>query len=219
MPGWIAGAIALSSVYGAHEGGKAAEKAADIQAQAAEAGAAESARQFDITQEQLAPYREAGYGALEQQQIMAGLRGPEAQAQFYQQYAESPAQQFLRQRQERALIRNQAAIGGLGGGNIRRALQREAAGYAMQDIDQQFNRLASISGTGQTTATNLASLRAQQAQQQGQFGMQAAGAQASGILSQQQIQNQMMGNLLQAGAMYYGSRPYSAPTYGTAGTR
>lgn len=205
MP-WIAGAIAVTGLYSASQGASAAGEAAQLQADAARAAAAESGRQFDVTQQQLAPFREAGVGALSQQQAMLGLSGQEAQQQAYAQLQESPAQQFLRARQERALLRNQAAIGGLGGGNIRTALQEQATGFAQQDIQNQFNRLASLTGGGQTAATNVANLGQQTAGQIGAYGMQAAEAQASGILGAAQAQSQLVGNLAQAAGMYYGRR-------------
>lgn len=217
MP-WIAGAIAVTGLYSAHEAGNAAEEAGQLQADAARAAAAESARQFDITQEQLAPFREAGVGALQQQQALLGLSGPEAEQAALQRLEESPAQQFIRNRAQRSLLRNQAAIGGLGGGNVRAALQQQGAGFAQQDIQNQFNRLASLTGGGQTAATNIGQFGQQTAQNIGQFGMQGAQAQASGILGAQQAQAQGLSNLITAGATYYGrNRPYTARPVGVPG--
>jgi len=218
MP-WIAGAIAVTGLYSAHTAGEAAEEAGELQSEAAQAAAAESGRQFDITQEQAAPFREAGLGALKEQQAMLGLLGPEAQREVMASLEESPAQQFIRNRAQRALLRNQAAIGGLGGGNIRTALQQQATGFAQQDIQNQFNRLGTLTGGGQAATTNVAQLGQQAAGQIGQYGMQAAQAQASGILGAQQANQAMLGNLVTAGATYYGSRnPYrSTGPIGVAG--
>jgi len=181
----MSGVIAATVVTGALSAraqSKAAKGAAAAQAGSAAAATAEQRRQFDISQEQAEPFRQAGLGALEQQQALLGLSGQEAQDLAMQQFRESPGQQFIRQRQERALLRNQAAIGGLGGGNVRTALQQQAAGFAQQDFQNQLSRLGGIAGQGQVATTNIAQLGGQTATNIGNL-LQAGGqAQASGIL-------------------------------------
>lgn len=176
-----------------------AEAAAEAQVAGTQAGIEEQRRQFDITQEQLAPFREAGLGALEQQQALLGLRGEEAGAQALARFQESPGQRFLRERQERALLRNQAAIGGLGGGNIRTALQEQAAGIAGTQLGQFQNQLAGLSGTGQTAATQIGQLGAQTAGNIANLQGAAGQARASGILGAQQANAGLGGQLLGAG--------------------
>jgi len=190
----VAGGLVLNALSG-RSAGRASRRAGDIQAQAAQAGVEETRRQFDITQEQMAPFREAGLGALAQQQAMLGLSGQEAQQQAYAGLQESPAQQFLRGRAEKALLRNQAAIGGLGGGNIRTALQQQGVGFAQQDIQNQFNRLSALTGAGQTATTNVAQLGGKAAQNIAAGLGQAGAAQASGILGAQQAQGQFLGQV------------------------
>ena len=56
----------------------AASSAAATQAGSAQAGIDEQRRQFDAVQKLLAPYTQAGPGALEAQQSFLGLKGPEA---------------------------------------------------------------------------------------------------------------------------------------------
>lgn len=195
----------VDDITGAEAGAKAASKAAGIQSSAAQAGIEEQRRQFDITQEQLAPFREAGVSALQQQQALLGLSGQEAQQQAFAGLQESPGQQFLRERQQRALLRNQSAIGGLGGANVRTALQEQAAGFAQQDLQNQFGRLGQLSGQGHAAGTNI-----------GQFGQQTAGnianlqqaggaARASGILGGQQARSQATGQILQLGGQALGA--------------
>jgi len=194
----IGGALALNAIS-SHQAAGAAEEAGAVQAGAAMAGVEETRRQFDITQEQFAPFREAGVGALSQQQAMLGLSGQEAQQEAFAGLQESPAQQFLRGRAERGLLRNQAAIGGLGGGNIRTALQQQGVGFAQQDIENQFNRLGTLTGGGQAATQNVAQLGAQAAGQVAGGLQQAAGAQASGILGAQQARGQFMGQVANLG--------------------
>jgi hypothetical protein len=190
----IAGALALNALSSS-QAGRAAGRAGDIQAAAAREGIAEQRRQFDITQQQFEPFRQAGLGALSQQQAMLGLSGQEAQQQAFAGLQESPAQQFLRSRAERGLLRNQAAIGGLGGGNIRTALQQQGVGFAQQDIQNQFNRLGALTGGGQAATQNVAQLGGQTAQNIAGLQGQAGAAQASGILGAQQARGQFMGQL------------------------
>ena len=52
----------------------------------------------------------------------AGATGPEAQRVAYDNFLASPGQQWLRDQGERSVLRNSAAIGGLGGGNVRKEL-------------------------------------------------------------------------------------------------
>ena len=70
-PGALIGAELGSSIGGA----LASQQAADQQSAAAQAAIAEQQRQFNVTQANLAPYRQAGYSALNQMMKMMGL-GP-----------------------------------------------------------------------------------------------------------------------------------------------
>ena len=196
----------ITGVEGAQD---AARDAAGIQAQGAQAGIEEQRRQFDVTQEMLRPRVEAGDLALQQQQNLIGLGGQEAQQAAFAQLQESPGQKFLRDRQQKALLRNASAIGGLGGGNVRTALQEQAAGFAQQDLQNQFGRLGQIAGQGQTAGTNI-----------GQFGAQTAGniagltqagseARASGILGAAQAESQFTNQLLQLGGQAAGAAMFS----------
>ena len=108
----------------------------------------------------------------------------EQQAAAFAAFGESPGQKFLRDRAQKNLLRNQAAIGGLGGGNVRSALVEQGVGFAQQDFQNQFARLGQLAGQGQAATTNV-----------GQFGQATAGnisnllqaqgqARASGIAGQ-----------------------------------
>lgn len=98
------------------------------------------------------PYSQAGQGALEREAALSGAMGPEAQAQAFASYSESPGQAYAREQQEKALIRNEAALGGLGGGNVRTALQEQASGIASQNYQRDLENLRSLAGRGQQAA-------------------------------------------------------------------
>lgn len=188
-------AVAGATVVSGAMSSKAAASAGDVQASAALAGTEEQRRQFDITQEQFEPFREAGVTALGQQQALLGLGTPEEQQAAFGAFADTPGQQFLRNQQERALLRNASSIGGLGGGNVRTALQEQAFGRAQTDFGNQFNRLAGISGTGQTATQQLGQLGQQTAANIANLQGQAGAARASGILGAQQAQSGTIQNL------------------------
>lgn len=100
----------------------------------------------------LDPYREAGAAATREQQALLGLGGADQQAAAMSRFSESPGQAFLRERQEKALLRNASAIGGLGGGNVRTALQEQAFGRAQTDLDNRISQLSDLGARGLTAA-------------------------------------------------------------------
>ncbi len=183
---------------------KAAQGAAAAQERAGALGIAEQRRQFDLTRGDLQPFQDAGKEALSQQQALLGMGNPGDQEKAFAAFNESPGQQFIRKRAQRNLLQNSSAIGGLGGGNVRKALVEQGTGFAQQDFNNQFNRLASLTGGGQTAATNV-----------GQFGQNAAnnisniqgnigGARASGILGAAQARNQFINSATKAAGSFVG---------------
>lgn len=102
---------------------------------------------------QLEPYTSAGSSAIQREAALSGALGPEAQQAAINSFIESPGQAYLRQQQEKALLRNQAAIGGLGGGNVRSALQEQAMNIAATQQQQYLENLRSLASRGQQAAT------------------------------------------------------------------
>ena len=113
-------------------------------------------------QGQLDPFSTQGLSAFNLQAALSGAGGAPAQQAAFDQFTASPGQQFLREQGERALLRSSSAIGGLGGGNVRSALQQQGIGFAQQDFQNQFNRLGTLSQIGSQAAGQQAdiSLRA-----------------------------------------------------------
>lgn len=123
----------------------------------------------------LNPFAQQGGQAMNLQAALAGALGAPAQSQAMANFQESPGQAYLRQQAEQALLRNQAAIGGLGGGRVRQELQRQAEGLASQDFQNAFARLGGLSQLGASAAANQGQLYGQQAGLQGQlYGQQAS---------------------------------------------
>ena len=104
-------------------------------------------------------YTGQGNAALNLMGAQSGAQGQAAQQQAFNNYSMSPEQQYLREQGERAVLRNQAAIGGLGGGNVQQELQRQGMGLAQQDYANQYNRLAGLSELGMQGSTSQANLR------------------------------------------------------------
>lgn len=95
------------------------------------------------------------------QSALAGLAGPQAQNQAFQNFQSSPGFRFALEEAERGTRRDAAAIGGLGGGNVRRELERVRTGLAAQDFGNQFQRGQQALGTQLSTGRDLANLSAQ----------------------------------------------------------
>jgi hypothetical protein len=128
---------------------------------AIQGGTEQALQQLATGQQPLQQFADPGIQAQQQQAALSGALGPEAQQAAFAEFSASPGQQFLQQEAERALLRNQAAIGGLGGGNVRRALQEQAVGLGQQFFQQGFENLGQVAGRGLEGAQGLAQLAGQ----------------------------------------------------------
>jgi hypothetical protein len=150
----------------------AAESAAAAQTGASQAGIEEQRRQFDKVQELLkpysmagekalgglAPFAAAGAPALEEQQALLGLRGPEAERAAIERIRSGETFQALAGQGEEALLQRASATGGLRGGNIQGALAQFRPALLSSLIDQQYGRLGGMTALGAETTGNLARL-------------------------------------------------------------
>ena len=194
----------LSAFQGFVSGPRAAKRAGETQARSAQLGIDEIRGFTEQGQAGFQPFLTGGARAFDQQQALLGLLGPEQQQAAFDAFRDSPGQQFLRDRGQRALVRNASAIGGLGGGNVRSALQQQGIGFAQQDFGNFFNRLAGISDQGLSAASGLGQLGANAGSNiAGLLGTQGQ-ARASGILGAQQARTQGTENLLSLGSAVLG---------------
>jgi hypothetical protein len=176
----------------------AAESAAAAQAGSAQAGIEEQRRQFDKVQELLkpysmagekalgglAPFAAAGAPALEEQQALLGLRGPEAERAAIERIRGGETFKALAGQGEEALLQRASATGGLRGGNIQGALAQFRPALLSSLIDQQYGRLGGMTALGQTTTQNIASLGQASAAGTG-AAAQTTGANVANLLGQQ----------------------------------
>jgi hypothetical protein len=176
----------------------AAESAAAAQSGSAQAGIEEQRRQFDKVQELLkpysmagekalgglAPFAAAGAPALEEQQALLGLRGPEAERAAIERIRGGETFKALAGQGEEALLQRASATGGLRGGNIQGALAQFRPALLSSLIDQQYGRLGGMTALGQTTTQNLAGLGQASAAGTG-AAAQTTGANVANLLGQQ----------------------------------
>lgn len=167
-------------------GDDAAQAAAAAQSASAQQAIDLQKKQFMRAQENIDPFIQAGQQALTQEEILLGLAGPEAQQAALDAFAFRPDQLFLQEQGEQAILRNQAAIGGLGGGNVQKELVQFGQGVASQALSDQLNRLASLRTGGLSAASGLGSLGVQTGANVGATLQNQGAAQASGILGAQQ---------------------------------
>ena len=234
-------AIAGSSLVGGMMQADAAESAAGVQAGAVSEGAAEQRRQFDEIRKLLAPYVQAGQGAIggfqpyqqagarafEQQQALAGLRGPEAQQAAISQVEQSPFLQAQIQQGEEAMLQRASATGGLRGGNIQAALAQFRPQMLQQAIEQQYARLGGFAGAGlgateqlyrggQASAANQASAAGTMGANVSNLLQQGGAAQAGGILGGATPFVQMAQMPMQlAGMNYARTGQFGLPSFGS----
>jgi hypothetical protein len=156
MPDPVTGlVVAGSTLIGGAIQSRAAGRAADAQSEAAERGIEEQRRQFDAVRELLKPYVDVGGPALQQQQNLIGLGGPEAQAAAISALESGESFQAKVRQGEEAILQGASATGGLRGGNIQGALGQFRPAMLQAEIDRQYGRLAGLTTLGQQSAAGV----------------------------------------------------------------
>ena len=146
----------FGSITGAKQAGQAAERAATTQAAAAGAGIDEQRRQFDKLVELMSPYVAAGLPAIEAQQALIGLQGPEAEKAAIERITGGSTFQELSRQGEEAILQRASATGGLRGGNVQSSLAQFRPQLLSQLIEQQYGQLGGLTKIGQSSAAGQA---------------------------------------------------------------
>ena len=225
--GWIAGAIIGSAVigggvaaYSSSKASDAATEAADKQVAAQDKAIQEQKTQFQQLQEILKPYVQAGKvdltqpyiqagpGALQGMQGIAGLRGNTEQQAAIDQIKQGAQFQELARQGEQGILQNASATGGLRGGNVQAALAQFRPALLNQLIESQYGKLAGLTSLGSTSAENL--LRLGQASAAGVGAAGQASAQNIGNLYAAQGAAQAAGQIGQANAFAQGATGISS---------
>lgn len=139
-----------------------------------QAGLASLASAQESALGEYSPYTEAGQAAIQQEAALSGALGAEAQQAAIDAYIESPGQAYLRQQQEKALLRSSAATGGLGGGRVRSALMEQAMNIASTQQQQHLENLRSLASRGQEAAGATSGIYTSTGTQQAAIQTQAA---------------------------------------------
>jgi hypothetical protein len=182
----------------------AAKKAANAQTAAAEAGIDEQRAQFEVVQQLLQPYVQAGTGALGAYQNLAGLGAPGAQQSAIASLSNSPEMQAMIQQGENAMLQNASATGGLRGGNMQAAMAQFRPQLLADQINQQFSRLGGLASIGQNAAAGVGNAGMNTGSAVSGLLAQQGAAQAGGRLAQGAAWGNAIGGIGQAVGMYGG---------------
>lgn len=141
--------------FDAITGKTGAKEASKAQQQATQQGMAEQKRQFDLMQQLMNPYVQAGQQGLSGQQDLLGLNGFDKQQGAIGNIENSPFFKSQYQQAENALLQNAAATGGLRGGNFQEALADNRSNMLFNNVNQQLQNLSGVASNGQSAAAGL----------------------------------------------------------------
>jgi hypothetical protein len=182
-------------------GASAAKSAARTQAAAADRAMAQEREMYDISREDLAPYREQGYTALKDIEGMKPfLTGQFGQDQF-EQYLD-PSMAFRQRLGEQSTARLANVGGGALSGNTLRALTDYGQGLASTEYGNAFNRFQTERGNIYNTLANIAGM--------------GQGAVNTGVSAAQNFGQQMTGLTTGQGAALAGGQVGAANALGGA---
>lgn len=175
-----------AAVAGTVSSRKSAKEAAKAQSESAEAGLGLTQQQFEDVKTQLLPFIESGAPALGLQSALSGASGADAQRQAFANFEEDPGTDFLRNEGLRLI----ESTPGLSGGNRLKELTRFSQGLALQDLNNRFNRLGAVSGTGLNAAVGLGGVSGTSSAAQANLTNRIGSANALGTLGVQQATSQ-----------------------------
>lgn len=188
-------------LIGASKSAKASKSAANQEYASAMAAVDEDRRQYDQSRTDSEPWRKAGGSAVDEMSRLLGIGGDAASSGYgslakpfsMADYQADPGYAFRLQEAQKAIERGASAKGMLKSGAALKALDRYSQDYASneyasaydrfnQNQTNLYNRLAGVSGTGQTANSNLASIGQQTAQSIGGHLTDGGSAKAAGTV-------------------------------------
>jgi hypothetical protein len=182
---FVAVAIGGGALIGGAASMISSNNAANAQQNAANSANQLQAQEFNQIEQNQQPWQQAGAQALSQ------MGSPQFQQTFNQSdFQQDPSYQFDLNQGNQALQRSAAASGGLMSGGTLKAMGQYTQGMASNEYQQayqnfntnqtnQFNRLASVAGLGQTANGQVAQSGMNMAGQVGNNTMGAANAQGA----------------------------------------
>lgn len=196
----------IGKLTGADAQADAVRDASQTQSQAAQAGIEQQDRMFAAFQQALAPYQQAGIGALGAQQNLLGLNGNNAQASAITGIQNSPQFMALQQQGNDSILANASATGGLRGGNTQAALAQFSPQLLSQLIQQQYSNLGGLTSIGQNAAAGVGNAGLNTGNNISQLLQQQGAATAGGQIAQGSVGRQGFGDLLSLGGALIGAK-------------
>lgn len=204
----------IGKLTGAQDQADAAQSAAATQAASADKGIAAQQAALEQFRQTLAPFVNAGTGALTGQQNLLGLNGAGAQQTAISGLQSSPAYQALSQSGQDAILANASATGGLRGGNVQSALAQFQPALLAQLIQQQYSNLGNLSTMGANAAAGVGNAGMQTGSNVANLLQQQGAAMAGGQIAQGGVARQGFGDLLKIGSTVAGFGGFGAPSAG-----
>ena len=191
----VAAATVVGGVLSSRAQSKAASSAAQAQTEASQAAIDEQRRQFDVVQELMKPYVNAGTQGLSGQSDLLGLNGADKQQAAINAINNSAAMNTYVQQGENALLQNASATGGLRGGNTQSALAQFRPQLLNQLVNQQYQNLGGLTSLGQNAAAGVGNAGMQTANNIGNLLGSIGNAQAGSAIMQGQANAAMWNGL------------------------
>lgn len=216
--GSIVGGIVgvAGSLLGANKQANAAKDAATLQANSANQDRELQRYIYDQNREDSMPWLEQGKAGLLKLSDLLGTSGNTSALGYgsllkpfgMSDFQADPGYQFNLAEGQKALDRTASAKGNYFSGAAAKGLQRFSQDYASNEFGKAYdryntnnsniyNRLAGLSGTGQTASNQLTSAGQNYANASGQAGMNAATAQGNGLIGAANAWNSGLSNVTQ----------------------
>lgn len=196
----------LGKLTGAQDQADAIQQGAATQSASVDKGIAAQQAALDQFTKALAPFVNAGTGALTGQQNLLGLNGGDAQQTAISGLQSSPAYQALSQSGQDAILANASATGGLRGGNVQGALAQFQPQLLAQLIQQQYGNLGNLSTMGANAAAGVGNAGMQTGSNVANLLQQQGAAIAGGQIAQGSVGANGFGNLLGIGGGLIGAK-------------
>lgn len=210
--GIIGGTMLAGSAGSAYLQSEAAGDAASQSAYATQLSIAHQEEQAEIFREimqpfvdqgmaqfgKISPFIQAGQAAFQEQQDLLGLNGENAYNAAVSKITEGPQFQTMLEAGNENILANASATGNIRGGNTQRALMEFQPALLSQEIQNRYNQLGGVAGTGLSASMDL--LNYGQASAAGTAGnVQQTGMNISNLLQNQGAANANAA-LMQGGA-------------------
>ena len=192
MSWWVSGAVVGSSIIGSRASSKSAQQASDAQVQANRESIEAQRELFERQVELLEPFRAAGLPGLEGLQA---LSTPEGQAEYLQQYYQSPEFAAQASAAQNTQLASAEATGGLQSTSTQNQLARISPTLGTAALERQQNIYGNLANIGLSGAGSQAGYAGQFGQQQAAALQNIGAAQAGGHLAQGQAQSNLFNTI------------------------